>query len=227
MNCKPHFLKGLIVLPLFLAAVARGGVIYDFDVNAAIPDNTATGLQDTQEVLGFTEAIDAIQVSLRISGEDLDMAYNGDFYVTLQHDSGFAVLLNRTGRTTLDPFGYGNNGFDITFTLGGADIHSYQADSPAYDTEGRLTGGSWGVDGRNIDPDNVLDASPRFDMLANFTGLSANGNWTLFVADMGRNGNARLDSWGLNIQAVPEPASIALVGLAGFLILIIKRWKTC
>lgn len=59
----------------------------DWNVNTAIPDNNETGLQDTQTLSGFGNVIQSLDVRLTFTAAALDFAYNGDFYVTLQHDS--------------------------------------------------------------------------------------------------------------------------------------------
>ncbi len=194
------------------------GAWIEWDVNQAVPDNDPTGLQDTRTVSGFTDMIKSLSVRITLTAALSDLAYNGDLYVTLQHDTGFAVLLNRAGKTAANPLGYEHNGFDIVFTLGADDVHCYQDYTPGFDSQGRLIG-DWGVDGRNVDPDIVLDTSQRTDMLASFTGLNPNGNWTIFVADMNLYGKVKLDSWGLNITPIPEPAT-ALSLVLGYLVII-------
>lgn len=193
----------------------------NWNVGTVIADNDPMGVQDTQSLSGYVGAIQSVEVRLTVTGVLQDMAYNGDYFVTLQHDSGYAVLLNRAGRTAANPLGYDDNGFDIVFTLGGDDVHGYQDNVPSYDGSGRLTG-TWGVDGRNVDPDLVFDTSPRTDMLASFTGLDPNGNWTIFVADMNQNAVGSFDSWGLDVTVVPEPSTTLLLGL-GMVALVGRR----
>ncbi len=200
---------------LFIVSIGCGSIAVgdwiDWNVDAAIPDNEPMGLADTQSLSGYDNVIESIEVRLTISGNPL--AFNGDFFASLQSgNGGYAVLLNRVGRTETDPLGYGDNGFDITFTLSGTDIHLYQDHAPTYDGQGRLTG-IWGADGRNVDPDVVLDTYPRTANLHSFHGIDPNGNWTLFVADMNLNGDATLDSWGLNISVIPEPGTLGLLAL--------------
>jgi hypothetical protein len=56
--------------------------------------------------------------------------------------------------------------------------------------------------------------------LSTFNGLNPNGDWTLVLADVvGGGGQAHLVSWGLEIQAVPEPANLASATLVGLLAL--------
>jgi len=193
-----------------------------FNVNESIPDADPTGLQNTQTLSGYDVSIESISVTLKISGDSL--AFGGDFFVSLQNENGgYSVLLNRVGKTASDDLGYDMNGFDLTFSLGSNDVHLAENFSPTYDVDGLLTG-TWGSDGRNEDPDTVLDTDLRDAQLDVFNGINPNGDWTLFVADMSQNGTAKLESWGMDIQAIPEPATMALIGLAGFGLLVGRRF---
>lgn len=74
----------------------------------------------------------------------------------------------------------------------------------------------------DVDPDFVLDSSPRGVGLEAFRGASLAGAWVLFVADLETGGQMTLDAWSLEVRAVPEPGSVAvlaalsLLGLAGW-----------
>lgn len=192
--------------------VAQADLI-TFPVNIEVPDNDPTGLQDTQTLGGYEGTIVSIEMRLTMTQSDGDLSWVGDYYVTLQHDSGFAVVLNRVGRSSSEPLGYSDSGFDITLTAVAPDVHQYQTYTPSYDSQGRLTG-TWGMDGRHVDPDSVLDTDPQTAMLTSFHGLDANGDWTIFVADLNQNGTVTLDSWGLDITTVPEPSTLSLIGIA-------------
>ena len=122
------------------------------------------------------------------------------------------MLLNRVGRTNDDTLGYDTNGFDVSFVLGGNDIHRYRDFAYSYNQDDALSG-TWGADARNVDPDAVLDSDARSRDLDQFTGINPNGNWTLFAADLSQFGTARLESWGLDIVVVPEPAALLLAGM--------------
>ncbi len=207
-------MKKTITAVLFALAgtmIGRADWIYVNDP-AVIPDNNSLGLTQTLELSGFTNAIDSIEVSLTLSAAG-EPAFNGDYFVSLQHDSGYVVLLNRVGRTAGNSFGYADNGFDVTFSQVGNDIHTYQSGTYTLGVEGELTG-TWGVDGRNVDPLLSLDTTPQTSTLTTFNGLDANGTWTLFVADVSENGEGTLESWGINVTTIPEPASLVLVVLS-------------
>ena len=63
-----------------------------------------------------------------------------------------------------------------------------------------------------------------------FDGLSVNGNWTLFLADLSSGDISQVTGWTLTIEAVPEPTTYALmlVGAAfGGWRLAQRRTKSC
>lgn len=192
-----------------------------------------TGDEQTVNIVNIT--VNGNDASVRFAGipgrvynvqgtEDLLLPAWTHLGVTQIGPLGFSIFIDtnappirfyRTGRTATHSLGYGDNGFDITFSPGGNDVHNYQTFSYTLDSEDRLSG-TWGADGRNTDPDLVLDTDSRSALLDSFTGLNPNGNWTLFVADLSQNGKGVIEEWGLDIAAVPEPASLSLV-FAGFL----------
>ena len=173
--------------------------------SGAIPDGNVTGWSDTRTISGLTGGnITDLSVNLQFAG-----GYNGDYYVTLTHSSGFSVLLNRVGRTSGNGFGYGDAGVNITLADGvGADIHNYGG------TGGNQLTGTWQPDGRYIDPANALDTSARLNLLSQFNGLDPNGTWTLFIADMSGGDVGNLQSWGLNISVPDGGSTLVLLGLA-------------
>ncbi len=109
----------------------------------------------------------------------------------------------------------------MTFAAGGNDIHFYQDFSHSLNGSGQLTG-TWGVDGRAIDPaspPSLFDITARTMTLDSFTGTNPNGIWTLFFADLSVGGTSRLNDWTLNITTTPEPPASALL-VTGTLLLV-------
>jgi subtilisin-like proprotein convertase family protein len=188
------------------------------DLNLAIPDNDPNGVLSSQTLVGVPGTIASVQVTLDIAGTDYG-AYNGDLYVELVNSSGgFAVLLNRVGVSSSDSFGYGDNGFDVTFDDAAvADVHFYQDFSYELNPGGQLTG-TWQPDGENVSP---LANPSTFDTvqqnqtatLSSFDGSNPNGTWTLFVSDVSPGGTAQLVDWSLDITTVPEPGETTLLTL--------------
>jgi subtilisin-like proprotein convertase family protein len=191
-------------------ATAQGSVTNLFtSLNKVIPDGQLTGVSDTEHlVLPDITAIGSLQVTLTISS-----GYNGDYYAYLVHDGGFSVLLNRTGRANDNPYGYGDAGMDVTFTLTGNDIHNYQ-DYTLPEGGGPLTG-EWAPDGRYINPMTVLDTDTPSSLLGSFNGVDPNGDWTLFLADLDFGDQGTLTKWGLIVTGVPEPSTWSLMLLGG------------
>ncbi len=224
-----HRLSLIIAALVFAGSPARAALLTDtanYAPNLVIPDGSSVGVADTRVFTSQITSISEIRISLEISSDVSNFApapvnsdtFNGDYYAYLSHASGFAVLLNRAGRTASNPLGYADTGFNVTFddSPAGIDIHKYQlVTNPA----GGLLTGTWGTDGRNVDPTTVLDTSLRTTSLASFNGLDPNGAWTLFVADLSLVGTGQIISWGLEVtgtapaivSAVPEPGT-ALAG---------------
>jgi subtilisin-like proprotein convertase family protein len=180
--------------------------------NQIIADDNPTGLGSIINVSGVAGLITGVTVNLNISG-----GYNGDLYCYLSYGDALVVLLNRVGKTSSDPFGYSDAGFNITLDdAGAADIHSYGGNN------GDLLTGVWQPDGRAVDPQNVMDTDARTTSLSLFDNKTPNGQWELFVADMagGEGTTSTLVSWSLSIVTAPEPGSLALLVCGGLASLI-------
>ena len=62
---------------------------------------------------------------------------------------------------------------------------------------------------------------PAACIFPGFTGLDADGDWTLFVADLSDGDVATLDNWSLVF--IPEPSSTVLVMFGAAAALIIRK----
>jgi subtilisin-like proprotein convertase family protein len=181
----------------------------------SIPDGNPVGWNDQFTMSGIVGTVADISVTLDING-----GYNGDLYAYLVSPQGqMSVLLNRPGVTQDNPFGYGDAGLNITLDSAAINnIHNYGLNYNL-DAGGQVTG-TWGADGRNIDPQSIgsaFDAAPVNASLNIFVGQSGyalNGTWTIFVEDTAVGGGSpTLNSFGLEIMTIPEPSSLLLFGL--------------
>src|SRR5262245_1733232 len=91
------------------------GQEFDFNfygIGTDIPDQNPFGLTDVRSInAGSDLIITDVDISLTIYGTGFG-GFNGDLFVTLQHDSGFAVLLNRPGARSGTPSGYSDSGLN-------------------------------------------------------------------------------------------------------------------
>lgn len=217
--------KTILLLPALTVLIggssARAATeVFGFNaLNLAVPDGNPAGLANNQTINSTITTIDSVVVTLNLSG-----TFNGDIYAYLAHSTGFSVLLNCAGKSASIPFGYNDDGFNVTLDdTAGNDIHTYRNQvTPGI---GNPLVGLWQPDGRNVDPDFVTDLSARGAMLSSFnTAGAASGDWTLFVADMSSGDTYILQSWSMSItgQAVPESGT-ALLAAAGGLLLCLRR----
>lgn len=195
---------------------------FEYFVAGTIPDDSILGIQNTQSVAGVTGAIEDLRLSLALTPIGADGGWMGDLYAYLRHtdESGTttSILMNRVGRQVGRSAGLSAGpSIDIMFDDVGPDVHLLAG------PQGELLTGTFSADGRAIDPALALDTAARTAGLDLFTGGNANGEWTLFIADMSGGSQYRLDSWGLVFQTaevtdpepepVPEVSSIALTSL--------------
>jgi subtilisin-like proprotein convertase family protein len=195
-------------LPLTAATV-----VITNPVDSTVPDNNPIGLVSMIPV-SSNEKVAAVEVLLEISG-----GWNGDLYAYLEHQGVISVLLNRPGKTAINPSGAASSGMFVHFADGAAsDIHTAISDTP-----GAFVSGMFQPDGRAADPDEVTDTSPRTLFLSGFQGLDTDGEWNLFIADLGTGDESRLVSWTLSVTTVPEPSSAVLTACGLASLLFVRR----
>jgi hypothetical protein len=232
-------MKKLATLTFMAASLASTNAAiliesYTFNNGGAVPDTAGTPFSDTRTISqSLIDSITDVAISVQLINPAQAGAFNGDYYMSLQHSSGFSVLLNRVGRAPGSSFGYSDNGFNVTFSDSAAngDIHVYRqtayANGPVDPTFTQPLTGSWAPDGRETSPLQVATSDSRTALLSSFNNLAGNGTWTLQIIDFNTGGVATLDQWSLSLTGVgvPEPAATAALTAAalGLFALIRKR----
>jgi hypothetical protein len=108
-----------------------------------------------------------------------------------------------TDTETVSGLPYSISSVMLTVTLSG----DYVSDLTGYLRLGNLPGSP------SFDLTSALSAGNdtfTVDVSSAFTGLNPNGTWTLFLADTMPGGQNMLVSYSLEINAVPEPVTVAL-----------------
>lgn len=223
MNLKFVAMKKFFCLALALAGLTLSASAalynYSWNVNTAIPDANSSGIVNNQIITDGLQGnnlptgpslASVVGVSLTLSG-----GWNGDLYAYLRYEKqgegvGFTTLLNRVGTSLGNPIGSTAAGFNNIFLTAdsGLDIHSVL--NPSANTTYRV---------------DQTGTSVNFD---SFVGLDpTGGTWSLFFADRSGQHVSTLNSWGLTLEVVPEPANVALAifgGIGG--IVGLWRWRT-
>ena len=199
-------MKAVIFSILFVVTIARGALVNQaFTENTAIPDGNPVGVSFTETFNQDPNAGDIVgelTLTLNVSG-----GYNGDPYAYLTSSDGTTVtLVNQPGVSESDPFGYGGAGFNVTLS----DSASTSIQTTP-ETDGIAFTGTYQAAGN----------------LADCNGSPVDGAWTLYFADESSGGGtAMLNSWSLNISAVPEPEKWGLYSALGLLAICgLRLWK--
>lgn len=230
-----HFLFLIFITLLALPLSSSAAILMHSSgtLNTAIPDNDSNGITSVISVSGQTDVITDLTVTLNLTASG-GAAFNGDIYAYLTHDTidGFAVLLNRPGKTAANPMGTDGAGFtNVVFDDDAAngDVHVYETTLGGGFTAGEALTGTWAPDGRNIDPANVVDTDSRTSLLSSFDAQVPNGDWTLFVADMAGGGTLTLADWSMEISVspVPEPQFYLLLAVSSMILGVHRRQQRC
>ncbi len=201
--------KTLTILCLLLTAGWASATLFRFPTTGSlgldITDGSPIGVYNQGTVSGEGTVVTAITVGFNITG-----GFDGNLYAYLVAPNGEVVtLLNHIGTGT---FGSLASGFDSSFLLSGTSGEDLSSPT-ANGTPGQQLTGTFLVSG-----------------LTRFNGDNPNGTWTLFFADtVAGGGTSVLNSWTLNITAVPEPVALALAVFAAMLLALAAlkwAWRT-
>jgi len=218
------------------ASAANAQFLGSSIVNTNIPDNNLAGVNNVINVPNAFN-VTGIAVSIRLTNaptaQTTGHTFLGDLVATITSPNNDTfVLFQRVASTSTNPnylgspFGSGDDWLlNGTARFVGEDAGQYALYTPGVALQGG-TGNLWTTvaaagnfpmgDYRT----SALATGALTNMFAFFNGDAAQGNWTLHISDRGGGDTGRLGSWTL--QLLPEPASMALLGL-GALAFIRRR----
>lgn len=202
---------------MFASASARAGLVSeDFDSGSSVGLISGTfpiGTYFTGDFINANagDTVDSLTISLTVSFSSGGYG-NGNMYAYLVSPNDTLVQLfgSQSGGQAYGIGGSGGNPFGNSGSgLNNVTLSDSAATSIQNAPDGTITG--------TYQPTGNLSA---------MNGSSANGTWTLVFANAASGGPAAtLTDWSLNISAVPEPVTQALVVFgAGVLLLHFGRW---
>jgi subtilisin-like proprotein convertase family protein len=197
-------LRQSIAAAVLAGAVSSAGAVPIIGSNTtpvSIPDGDSAGVNST---INIADSGSVNSVSVQIA---MAHTWVGDLVIRLSHGGTNVVLLNRPG-VPASTFGDSSDlsvSFPITFVASASQpAESMGGGCGAVDIIGSAAGCS----------DPVFRPEESF---AFFAGASVTGDWILNISDNDAIATGRLASWTLTLNAdavaVPEPASLALLGL--------------
>ena len=200
-------MKRLAVLCFAATSAVSFGQVWS-GAGGSIPDASAAAPGSFSSTILGVPSLSSVS-AIAILG--LSHTWSGDLVATVTGPSGSATLFVRIGRTTANalgsPFGSSSDfgGNYIFVNSGGGDIWAAAANSPipggSYNASGGLSGAATGL----------------------FPGAQAGGNWTLTVEDWASGDTGSFQSWEIRGTAVPEPATMAVLGIGAVALLRRRR----
>jgi subtilisin-like proprotein convertase family protein len=230
MNMKTNQLMAVLAAGMMWTGLAGAQTLltnsFTFTTGQNIPLASADGLALTYS-LADLGTIDNVTVSLNISG-----GATGDLYAYLAGpNGGFSVLLNRSGVTTGNAFGYSDAGFNVTLSDTAANsIQNYQNYGYPASLVGGQETGTWQPSGLNIDPQSassLFASTSSTTPLSSFDGTDSGGTWTLFLADLVAGSQAVEGPVTVTLfTETPEPATLTLAAVGGLAVLMLRNRRS-
>jgi subtilisin-like proprotein convertase family protein len=175
-------------------------------------------LDNTSLTLTFPVVNTGNVTSIDLTMTNLTHSWVGDLIATLQAPDGTtADIMRRLGATTSSGLGDSSNfGGTYRFIDSGVDPVPPLV---ALDSNGALPSGDYWATTLGT----ATNAGNKVNLNLTFGGHSAAGVWTLTISDNAGGDTGTLESATLNVNTVPEPATISALCLGGAGLLVRRR----
>jgi len=199
-------MSALAALAAAVATSSLGPVVNYSGAGFTIPDNSPAGVSSS---INVGEVGNLVSVKVTLKG--LTHTWVGDLIVTLQNSNGTATLFHRTGSTTTTGVGDSSNlNGDYTFSDTGP--YSPQA-TGSFWTEAAAGGDTYVMRSGTYYASGALSGAQV--LMFNSLQGNVNGTWTLKISDNAGADLGSLGAWNVQIEYIPAPGALALLGLAG------------
>jgi subtilisin-like proprotein convertase family protein len=203
-------IKSALAGMVLLAAMgqAQAGLITYSGTGFSIPDDNATGASSSIIVSDLGVLTD---VSITI---DIAHTWVGDLVATLTRDGTQTVdLFRRVGSTSASSVGYGSN-LSGSYTFNDSATNNFVLTAASFSV---IPSGSYRAS-TNTFSGILSTTNPLTSLNSAFGGLNRAATWTLRISDNFVADTGSVSSWSLALTTadattVPEPASLALLGL--------------
>lgn len=215
-------MKKLLILGFGVVAGSAMAQTFGPGPGGAIPDNSAVGLSSDIAVVSSDVIASFNWVSITFSTAH---TWAGDLIVKLTHvESGKDVhLFSRVGSTTTGGFGDSSdlNGTYRFFNTGA----SFAAAAAGVGSTTVIPNGDYARSSHAAGPFVNSLGIQQFDAddFTVFNGGALGGTWRLFINDNAGGDVGAISEWSFNVDAVPEPASMAVLGLGAAALLRRRR----
>lgn len=198
-NTLKQAIAGTVLIASLVASAFAAPVSGTNATAFSIPENNAAGASSTISIAA-SGVVNSLSVQL-----SMDHTWVGDLIFKLTHGATTIILMDRPG-VPASTFGNSSN-LSVSFPLTFSASASQSAESMGSGCTNVIVGSTGCTDATFLPQDSF----------APFFGSLVTGDWILNVSDNAAGDTGRVASWTLNAdvtQAVPEPSTLALMGLA-------------